>query len=133
MLLYFFATYDPASQAAFRPTSRFALRHGEEVHVIGVAAQPDAEAFLGAFEAAVAPPFPLAYDPDGSVLGGESDVGALPSIPSYLMLDARGEAVGNHVGFPSTGVLERLLEAALDRGGLGESEDVPLLSPGLRR
>ena len=131
MLLFFFATYDPTSQATFRPVSLFAERRGDETHVVGVAAQPDAEAFLGAFEAAGWPPFPLGYDPDGRVRRGESSVGALPGVPSFLMLDARGETVGSHVGFPSAAVLDALLDAALARGGVEERE-VPLLSPALR-
>ncbi|MEO0323267.1 MAG: TlpA disulfide reductase family protein [Myxococcota bacterium] len=132
LLLFFFATYDPTSQAAFRPVTSFAEAHADDARVLGVAAQPDARAFLGAFEAAVAPPFPLAYDADDRVRSGESAVGALPGVPSFLMLDARGEIVGNHVGFPPREVLEVLLDAALARGGIEEERDVPLLSPSLR-
>ncbi len=116
LLLYFFATYDASSQAALRPTSRFAQRH-PDVHVVGVAVQPNARELLLPYEAALRPLFPLTYDPEDRVRHGESSVGHVDSVPMYMMFDASGRKVGNLHGFPNQRALESLYEEAVSRGG----------------
>ncbi len=110
VLLFFFATFDTPSQAALRPTSRFARSH-PDVHVVGIATQPNAPQLLGPYEAALAPAFPLTYDPARNVHNGTSSLGVIAGVPSYIMLDAGGRPVGRHVGFPSTQTLEGLYDA----------------------
>ena len=123
VLLFLFATWDGVSQAALRPTNRFARAHGDEVHVIGVAAQPDAPQLLDPYERALQPLFPMAYDPARDVHRGASVLGELEAVPLYVMIDARGFEVDRHVGFPNTSTLENLLRRALRRGG--GREDAP--------
>lgn len=129
VLLFVFATFDGVSQAALRPLRRFARDH-PDVHVIGVAAQPDANQLLDPYEHALAPPFPLTYDPARDVHHGTSPLGLIEAVPTFIMYDARGMEVDRHIGFPSSHTLPRLRERAIRRGGLtrGESEEVPLLA-----
>lgn len=115
LLLYFFATYDASSQAALRPTSRFAQRH-EDVHVVGVAVQPNARELLLPYESALRPLFPLTYDPEDRVRHGESSIGHIDSVPMYMMFDANGRKVGTLHGFPSERALEALYEEARSQG-----------------
>ena len=129
VLIFVFATFDGVSQAALRPLRRFA-RDNPDVHVIGVAAQPDASQLLDPYESALAPPFPLTYDPARDVNHGTSPLGAIDAVPTFIMYDAHGLEVGRHVGFPSSHTLPRLLERAVRRGGItrGETEPPPLLA-----
>ncbi|MEM9071287.1 MAG: TlpA disulfide reductase family protein [Myxococcota bacterium] len=128
VLLFVFATFDGVSQAALRPTSRFARNH-PETHVIGIAAQPDAAPLLDPYERALSPNFPLTYDPARDVHHGTSTLGSIGTVPTYIMLDARGLEVERWVGFPNSRTLDRLLEQALSRGGVREEpENVPLLA-----
>lgn len=127
VLLMLLATFDGVSQAALRPTARFARAH-PEVHVIGIAAQPDANLLLDPYEAALAPGFPLTYDPARDVHHGTSPLGPIDAVPTFVMLDAFGVEVGRHVGFPNSHTLERLLLAAEARGRPEPTEDVPLLA-----
>jgi len=126
VLIFLFATYDSPSQAALRPTARFA-RDYPDVHVLGIAAQPDADQLLDPYERALDPGFPLTYDPQDDVRHGTSSLGAIESIPMFLMLDAYGVEVGRHHGFPNTRTLENLRRDALERGGLAPDEDPPPL------
>lgn len=111
VLLYFFATFDGMSQAALRPLSRF-VRHHPEVHVVGIALQPDAEALLDAWAHALDPPFVVAYDPRGRVSEGTSDLGVVDQIPTFVLLDPEGYEIDRHVGFASQNKLDRMLYAA---------------------
>ncbi len=126
VLLFLFATFDGISQAALRPLSRFTRRHGD-VHVVGIASQPDASQLLDPYERALTPPFPLTYDPERNVNEGTSVLGAIEAVPTFIMFDASGVEVGRHVGFPNTGTLERLREDALSRGGLHEPGEAELM------
>ena len=127
VLLFVFATFDGVSQAALRPTSRFARAH-PEAHVLGIAAQPDANQLLDPYERALAPSFPLTYDPARDVHHGTSPLGSLEAVPTYVMLDAFGVEVDRHVGFPSSRTLERLLALAERRGRPDTPDEVPLLA-----
>ncbi|MCB9604423.1 MAG: TlpA family protein disulfide reductase [Sandaracinus sp.] len=126
VLLFVFATFDGVSQAALQPITRF-LRHHRDVHVLGIAAQPDAPQLLDPYENALRPPFFLTYDPEGNVALGTSVLGSIDAIPTFLMLDARGFEVERHVGFPGTRTLERMRDRAMSRGGVREDSPAPLL------
>lgn len=129
LLLFVFGTYDAASQAAIRPLTRFAMHH-PDVHVIGIAAQPDAPQLLEPYEAALRPIFPLTYDPARDVHHGTSPLGRIEGVPMFIMIDARGFEVERHVGYPSTRTLDLLLERARARGGEREDATPPLLGEG---
>jgi hypothetical protein len=126
VLLFVFATYDGVSQAALQPLARF-VRHHRDVHVIGIAAQPDAAQLLDPYERALTPPFVLTYDPEDTVATGTSALGGLDAVPTFVMLDAFGHEVERHVGFPGTRTLDRLRDRALARGGVQEGSPLPLL------
>ena len=126
VLLFVFATWDGVSQAALQPVSRFARAY-EDVHVLGVAAQPDAATLVDAYEHALEPPFPMTYDPEQNVHEGTSPLGVIHVVPTLIMLDARGLEVGRHVGFPNTNTLPNLRERALARGGVGELPNRPAI------
>jgi hypothetical protein len=126
VLLFVFATFDGVSQAALQPIGRF-LRHHRDVHVLGIAAQPDAAQLLDPYERALTPPFFLTYDPEGYVATGTSPLGSIDAVPTFIMLDASGHEVERHVGFPGTRTLERLRSRAMSRGGIREDSPAPLL------
>ncbi len=129
VLLFVFATFDGISQASLRPLQRFARRYND-IYVIGIAAQPDANQLLDPYESALNPPFPLTYDPARDVHHGTSPLGTIQAVPTFIMFDARGMEVDRHIGFPNSRTLPALREAAIDRGGIteGGSEPVPLLA-----
>lgn len=107
-ILFFFATYDGVSQAAVRPLSRF-VRHHPEVYVIGIATQPNPALFAEAWEAALTPPFVVAFDPEENITQGTTPVGHIAAVPTYLVLDERGVEVVRYTGFASQNQLERML------------------------
>ncbi len=128
VLLFVFATFDGVSQASLRPLGRF-VRHHPDVHVIGIAMQPEAETLLDAWAHALGPPFTVAYDPRDRLSMGTSDLGAVDRVPTYVLIDAAGYEVDRHVGFASERKLERML---LDAGARArpqqEAEPPPLLA-----
>lgn len=111
LLLYFFATYDTASQLALSPLAE-AARSRADSQVIGVALQPDAAPLLGLFGSSLDVDFPLAYDPDGVVLAGDTPLGRVPGVPYYVWLDGAGHITATHRG----PLLGQELEAFLDEG-----------------
>jgi len=113
-LLVVLATYDGVSQAAMRPLSRFARDH-EDVLVLGILAQPDAETFVPLFEEAMSSPFAIAWDPNDTIARGVSDLGPLDAVPSYFAVDRAGRIAARHVGFMSERDLERMMEVAASR------------------
>ena len=110
-LIFLFTTWDPASQAALSPVSRFARRH-PEAHVFGLAAQPDARLLVDAYVHALDPSIAVSYDPRDQVPLGTSTLGPIQSVPAVIVLDAEGYEVRRYHGFPSRRVLERLLYEA---------------------
>jgi len=127
VLLFLMATFDGVSQAALRPTSRFVRHHMGEVHVLGVAVQPNPQPLLVPYMDALNPPFPFTYQMEGTIGAGTSALGRLEAIPTYIMIDAHGVEVDRHVGFPNTSTLDTMLRDALDRGGLTEDGEPPSL------
>lgn len=100
VLLVVIATYDGVSQAAMRSVSRFARDH-QEVLVLGIVAEPDAERFVPLYEESLALPFALTYDPRDTITTGTSDLGQLDAVPSFYVLDAEGFIAGRFVGYMS--------------------------------
>lgn len=111
VVLFVFATYDGVSQAALMPVSRLA-RHRPDVYVLGVAAQPKPRALLDAWNAALRPPFVLAYSPEDRVTTGTSDLGRLDAVPTIIVLDKQGFEAARHMGMLSEGRLEELVYEA---------------------
>ncbi len=126
VLLFLFATWDGISQAAFRPVQRFARGH-EDIAIIGIASQPDAAMLLDPYARVMHAPFPLTYDPEERIHEGTSVLGDIRAVPTFIMFDARGREVARHEGFPNTHTLPRLREQAIDRGGIGERDDAPII------
>lgn len=114
VLLFVFATWDGVSQASLRPLSRFVRAH-PDVHVIGVAMQPDAEQLLDAWAYALSPPFTVAFDPRERLSTGTSDLGVIDTIPTYILLDIEGFEVERHVGYAGERKLDRMLYRAGER------------------
>lgn len=110
VLLFLFATFDGVSQAALRPVSRF-VRANPNAHVVGIAQQPDPKLLIEAYVHALSPPFPITYEPEGHLAAGETPIGEVDSIPTFVMLDALGRVVDRHDGYAS----ERSLHLMLDR------------------
>jgi len=108
VVLFLFATFDGMSQAALRPLSRFYRQH-PEVHVIGIAVQPNPQMLLDPYVSALAVPFTVTYDPEERILPGTSMLGRVRVVPTYIVLDAHGFIRARHQGFASESKLERLL------------------------
>jgi len=110
-LLFLFATFDGASQAALRPIRRFVADH-PDVQIVGVAVQPQAPRLADAWVVALDPPFPVGWEPEETILEGTSVLGAVEAVPTLVMLDAAGVEVDRHVGFPPERRLGELARAA---------------------
>lgn len=108
VLLFVFATFDGLSQAELGPLSGFVRAH-PEVLVIGIAAQPDAQPIVQAFESAMNLPFVIAYDPEESVTAGTSSLGRIEFVPSFFLLDERGVVASKRAGFATQTEIEALL------------------------
>jgi len=117
-LLFLFATFDGVSQASLRTLRRFFLRH-PDVHLVGIAVQPQAAELVGAYAEALHVPFTVTYEPEERIAVGLSSLGAFEAVPTFVMLDARGREVGRHVGFASDRKLETFLERARAVGAAG--------------
>ena len=126
VLLFLFATFDGRSQASLRPLARFARRF-DDVHVLGIAVQPNARQLLDAYQSALQPPFPLTYDPTENISEGTSPLGNVTSVPQFLMFDARGVKSDEHIGFPNTRTFPRMRERALQQADQQPQDEVPLL------
>ncbi len=124
VLLFLFATFDGVSQAALHPLRGFVRQH-PEVHVVGIAIEPDARRLGDAWAAALNPPFPVAYDPDDDIVGGTSSLGTVDTVPTYVMLDAAGIEVNRKTGFASERDLSHLLYEATHNRPPGEPTEPP--------
>jgi len=111
VLLVVLATYDGVSQAAMRSVSRFARDH-QDVLVLGIVAEPDAERFVPIYEESLALPFALTYDPADTITTGTSDLGQLEAVPSFYVLDAQGRIAARHVGFMSERDLDHFVTSS---------------------
>jgi hypothetical protein len=112
VLLFLFATFDGQSQAVLRELRRFTASHPDVV-VLGIAVQPEPRQLLDAWQAALEPPFVVAYDPDGRVLGGTSGLGPIEAVPTFVMLDRQGIESSRRDGYQSATHLDEMLDGAL--------------------
>ena len=110
-VLFLFTTFDGNCQAAVIPLSRIARAH-PDVHVVGIAIQPDARELVAAYRDALALTFTVTFDPDGTILGGGSDLGHVESVPTFVVLDGEGRVAGRYVGVASERRLDTMITEA---------------------
>ncbi|UCH29490.1 MAG: TlpA family protein disulfide reductase, partial [Myxococcales bacterium] len=109
VLLFVFATFDAASQASLKPLRPFVQQH-PEVLVIGVAAQPRASQLVEAWAFALDPPFVVGADPYGKVENGQTVLGHIEQVPTYILYDAQGYEIDRATGLLSEGDLAKLVQ-----------------------
>ncbi len=126
VLLVFLATYDGVSQAALVPLRRVASAR-EDLHVVGVLVQQEADELVDAWVHALAPPFPVGYDPDGTIASGDGPIGEIEAVPTFVALDANGVVVERRVGYQGERALNEMVDAARAHAPLGRREPPPLL------
>jgi hypothetical protein len=117
VLLFVLATYDGLSQAAVRPVTRF-TREAADTVVLGVVVEPNAEQFADVYQSTFRPPYTVVYDETGTIALGTSDLGELPGVPAFYMIDAHGMLVDRRSGYVSEHELFALRDRALSRGGI---------------
>ncbi|MCA9536280.1 MAG: TlpA family protein disulfide reductase, partial [Myxococcales bacterium] len=127
ILLYFFATFDVASQANLTPLDAFTRAH-PEVRVIAVAVQRDARMLLDAWVHALTPAFETTFDPDNAISEGTSVLGQL-GVPTFVLLDADGVPRAAEAGILPRATLEAMLRR-LPAGAGGRSEPDAQLGTG---
>lgn len=108
VLLFVFATFDAVSQASLKSLRPFVPQHPELV-VVGVAAQPRAGQLVEAWDYALDPPFVLGTNPYGLVENGESALGKIESVPTFILYDADGYEIARTTGLLSEADLARLV------------------------
>lgn len=111
ILLFLFTTFDPISHAALQPLGQVVQKRST-LHVVGIAIQPDPRQLIQAFRESLDPPFPLAYDPRGQILSGNSPLGTLQGVPAFIMLNSSGRVVRRWWGFASEEELLELVDQA---------------------
>ena len=109
VLVFVFATFDAVSQATLKSLRPFVPQHPELV-VVGVAAQPRAAPLVEAWDYALDPPFVVGADPYGSVENGESSLGKIETVPTFILYDASGYEVARQSGMVSESDLAKLVE-----------------------
>ncbi|MBW2720261.1 MAG: hypothetical protein JRD94_17445 [Deltaproteobacteria bacterium] len=109
VLLFVFATFDTVSQASLTSLRPFVPQHPEVV-VIGIAAQPRAAQLVEAWAYALDPPFLVGANPYGYVENGESTLGKIEIVPTYILYDASGYEIDRTTGLLSEAELARLVE-----------------------
>ena len=110
VLLFFFTTYDSASQYAFIALSALAQEQESRLQVVGVALQPEAEMLLPMYAETLSLPLPLAYEPKGTLLAGESALGELGGIPQYVLLSADGHVLRRQQGVMEQAALSEFVD-----------------------
>ncbi|MBW1904255.1 MAG: TlpA family protein disulfide reductase [Deltaproteobacteria bacterium] len=109
VLLFVFATFDAVSQAALTSLRPFVPQH-PEVIVIGIAAQPRALQLVEAWAYALDPPFVVGADPYGRVENGESMLGKIETVPTFILYDAEGYEIDRTTGLVTEGDLAQLVQ-----------------------
>lgn len=108
VLLFVFATFDAVSQASLKSLRPFVPQHPELV-VVGVAAQPRAGQLVEAWAYALDPPFVLGTNPYGLVENGESMLGKIDTVPTFILYDADGYEIARTTGLLSEADLAQLV------------------------
>jgi hypothetical protein len=119
VMLFVLATYDGLSQAEVRPVSRF-TRDAPDTVVLGVVAERDAASFAPIYASSLAPPYTVVYDAQSTITDGTSDLGELPGVPTFYMIDAHGVVSDRRTGFLDEDDLMRMHDRARARGGIRE-------------
>ena len=109
VLLFVFATFDAVSQASLKSLRPFVPQH-PEVIVVGIAAQPRAVQLVEAWAYALDPPFVVGADPYGRVENGETMLGKIETVPTFILYGANGYEIDRTTGLVSEGDLARLVE-----------------------
>jgi hypothetical protein len=109
VLLFVFATFDAVSQASLKSLRPFVPQH-PEVIVVGIAAQPRATQLVEAWAYALDPPFVVGADPYGRVENGETMLGKIETVPTYILYGANGYEIDRTTGLITEGDLARLVE-----------------------
>lgn len=112
VLLFLFTTYDQASQLALTPLTSFVKAH-PKLQTLGIATQPDPEALLPLYRNALAVPFPLVYEAEPEIVSGDSTLGAIETVPTYVLLDASGRIRARYTGALQEADLEEFAEEVL--------------------
>jgi peroxiredoxin len=112
LIVFLFATYDGNSQLALTHLEVL-LQREPRLRALGIALQPDAGAFLEPYRAALSITFPLAHDPEGSVLAGESVLGKIASVPGFVAIDAHGAVRAIRYGVLTPSQLHELVADSL--------------------
>lgn len=120
VLLFVLATYDGLSQAEVRPVSRF-TREAADTVVLGVVAERDAQSFAPIYADTLEPAYTVVYDPDDTITAGTSDLGELPGVPTFYMIDAHGVIADRRTGYLTEEDLFSMRDRARSRGGIGET------------
>ena len=108
VMLFVFATFDAVSQASLKSLRPFVPQH-PEVIVIGIAAQPRASQLVEAWAYALDPPFVVGADPSGRVENGQTMLGKIEAVPTYILYDAQGYEIDRATGLLSEGDLAQLV------------------------
>jgi hypothetical protein len=114
LLIFIFSTSDTGSQLALTHIEHW-LGHERSISVLGIALQPDARLFLAPYRDALGVSFPLTYDPQDVMLRGQSDLGSIVAVPSFVLLDAQGRERARHYGVLEEAELQDFVEPALRR------------------
>ena len=109
VLLFVFATFDAVSQASLKSLRPFVPQH-PELAVIGVGAQPRGAQLVEAWDYALDPPFLVGTNPYGYVENGESMLGKIETVPTYILYDATGYEIARTTGLLSEGDLDQLVK-----------------------
>jgi cytochrome oxidase Cu insertion factor (SCO1/SenC/PrrC family) len=111
VLLFIFTTYDDVSQLALTALEQFLLGR-PKLEVVGVAVQPDPQRLLPLYRDSLGVSFELAFDPNNGIVAGGSELGEIETIPTYIVLDARGRIVARYTGALEGADLQELVDTA---------------------
>lgn len=109
VLLFVFATFDMVSQAALKSLRPFVQQH-PDLAVIGIASEPRATQLVEAWDYALDPPFVVGVDPYGSVENGQSSLGKIEVVPTYILYDEQGNELHRAIGYQSEAELDTIVK-----------------------
>ncbi|MEM7139220.1 MAG: TlpA disulfide reductase family protein [Myxococcota bacterium] len=108
VLLYVFATFDMVSQAALEPLRPFVQQHPDLV-VVGVASEPRAMQLVEAWAFALDPPFVVGADPYGNIENGQTVLGRIEKVPTYILYDQAGYEIERVIGYQGEAALDTMV------------------------
>lgn len=114
VVLFFFTTYSGPAQALAPFVAQVALRHADdELTIVGVALEPDAQPVVEAWRDFVGVPFPVVLA-DEALVAGRSPLGPIPAVPSFAFLDRHGALRGWDVRLLREQQLDALVRELLE-------------------